>query len=323
MNLASIPRYPLGCLPTPIQYLPNLSKKLGINLSIKRDDLTGLAAGGNKVRKLEYLVAEARELQSTTLITAGALQSNHVLQTIAAARKSGMEAVAVLDGARPEQFRGNLVFDQLLGARLEFLQSGSFVEDVVGYMDSRREQLRLEGESPYVVPVGGSNALGACGYVNCALEMAEQFESRREPAPDYLVVATGSVGTYAGLVVGCAQYWPDTKICGVVVTTNYFARRENVVSLVNQVAEKVAMDRRWDASELWLDSDYIGPGYGIRSPAGDAAIALMAESEGIFLDPTYTGKVFSGLVGNVRAGCIPAGSSVLFVHTGGATALLS
>lgn len=321
--LVDFPRVALGCFPTPVQELPNAGRELGIRLSIKRDDLSGLAAGGNKVRKLEYLVADARRQGATVLMTAGAVQSNHVLQTVAAARKSGMRAIAVLQGPPPPSPRGNLLLDHLLGAEIEFLNSDRFVEDVVPYMEKRQQQLLHAGDVPYVVPVGGSNALGAYGYVNCARELADQYAARDMAPPDCVVVATGSVGTYAGVEVGCAHFWPGTRVRGIVVTTNYFAMRENVAQLVNDTAKQAGMERRWTPGDLWLDYDYIGPGYGIRSEAGNRAIDMLARAEGIFLDPTYTGKVFAGLVGNVRAGTIPAGSTVLFIHTGGATALLA
>ena len=321
--LPDLPRVELGCFPTPIQRLGNISRALGVDLSIKRDDLSGLAAGGNKVRKLEYLVADARRQGATVLMTAGAIQSNHVLQTVAAARKSGIRAVVVLQGAAPAVPRGNLLLDVLLGAEIEYLDSDRFVEDVIPYMERRQQELLHASEIPYVVPVGGSNALGAFGYVNCARELCGQYAARGAEPPDYIVVATGSVGTYAGVVVGCAHFWPRTRVRGIVVTTNYFARRENVVQLTNETARQAGIDRRWTADELWLDYDYVGPGYGIRSEAGDSAIDMLARAEGIFLDPTYTGKVFAGLVGNVRAGVIPAGSTVLFIHTGGAAALLA
>lgn len=317
------PRFSLGCFPTPIQTLQKASRELGVNLRIKRDDLSGLAAGGNKVRKLEYLVAAAREQGATVLMTAGAIQSNHVLQTVAAARKSGMRAIVVLHGIQPEVARGNLLLDQLLGAEIEYLDSDRFVEDVIPYMVKRGHELLHAGEKPYVVPVGGSNALGAYGYVECAREMCEQYRADGLDAPDVLVVATGSGGTYAGLVVGCSQFWPRTRILGVVVTTNYFAKAENVVQLTNEAARAAGVERRWSAGDLWLDDGYVGPGYGVRSEAGNRAIEMLARDEGIFLDPTYTGKVFAGLVGNVRSGAIPAGSTVLFVHTGGAAALLA
>ncbi|MBP0598848.1 D-cysteine desulfhydrase family protein [Herbaspirillum sp. LeCh32-8] len=300
-----------------------MSHELGIELSVKRDDLSGLAAGGNKVRKLEYLVADAIKQGATVLITAGAIQSNHVLQTVAAARKSGLRAVAVLHGKAPEKPSGNFLFNTLLGAEIHYLDSDRFVEDVIGYMARCGDDLTKQGEKAYIVPVGGSNALGALGYVECARELAEQYRGAGQQPPEFLVTATGSVGTYAGLVAGCAYYWPETKIAGIVVTTNYFAQRENVVTLTNETAKLAGIPRTWTADDLNLKYDYVGPGYGIRSDAGNKAIDRLARAEGIFLDPTYTGKVFAGLIGEVEKGAIPKNSRVLFVHTGGSTALLA
>lgn len=315
-------RYPLGCFPTPIHEMENIGRFLGIDLRIKREDLSGLAAGGNKVRKLEYLIADAKAQQATALITAGAHQSNHVLQTVAAARKADLRAIAIVPGPRPEKFLGNLFFDQLLGAEIEFLVTDKFFEEVPGFMSNRQRELAKNGERAYVVPVGGSNALGSLGYVDCAYEMASQYAGSGLNAPDYIVVVTGSVGTYAGLVAGCSDVWPHTKVLGIVVNQYQFSRRENVAQMTNEVAQLASIPRQWAAEELYLDYDYIGPGYGIRSEAGDSAIDLVAQKEGILLDPTYTGKAFAGLLGNVRSGAIPPGSRVLFVHSGGAIANL-
>lgn len=321
--MQSIPRLPLGCFPTPIHDLPSLSEDLGITLKIKRDDLTGLAAGGNKIRKLEYLIADAQSQGCSVLITAGALQSNHVLQTTAAGRKSGMRVIAVMDGAAPQTYSGNLRLSKLLGAELEFLESDRFVEDVRDYMAQRQAQLAQVGEAAYIVPVGGSNALGSQGYVNCAREMAEQYLAAGEAPPDYLVVAGGSGGTFAGIAAGCAHFWPGTNVIGIVITTNYFAQREHMAKLTEEAAAMAGLDQSWTAADIRLDYSYIGPGYGTPSPAGDFAVNIMASREGILLDPTYTGKVMSGLIGQVESGQIAPGSRVLFVHTGGATALLA
>lgn len=316
------PRYPLGCFPTPMHDLENIGRVLGIDLRIKREDLSGLAAGGNKVRKLEYLIGDAKAQQATVLITAGALQSNHVLQTVAAARKADMRVIAVVPGPRPGKFLGNLFFDQLLGAEIEFLATDKFFEEVAGYMSHRQRELAERGEHAYVVPVGGSNALGSLGYVACAYEMASQYASSGLGSPDYVVVVTGSVGMYAGLVAGCSDIWPQTKVLGVVVNQYPFSRRENVAQMTNEVARLANIQRQWKADELHLDYDYVGPGYGIRSRAGDSAIHLVGQKEGILLDPIYTGKAFAGLIGNVRSGVIQPGSRVLFVHSGGAIANL-
>lgn len=310
-------RYPLGCFPTPIHDLENIGGILDIDLRIKREDLSGLAAGGNKVRKLEYFIADAKAKQATTLITAGAHQSNHVLQTVAAARKANLRAIAIVPGPRPEKFLGNLFFDQLLGAEIKFLVTDRFFEEVPEYLSNCQRELAIHGENAYIVPVGGSNALGSLGYVDCAYEMASQYRDAGLVAPDYIVVVTGSVGTYAGLVAGCSDVWPHTKVLGVVVNQYQFSRRESVAQLTNEVARLAGIQKQWMSEELYLDYDYVGPGYGIRSEAGDAAIDLVAQKEGVLLDPTYTGKAFAGLLGNVRSGAIPAGSKVLFVHSGG------
>lgn len=321
--MLNFPRLQLGCFPTPIHDLPVLSEDIGIQLKIKRDDLTGIAAGGNKIRKLEYLISDAKSKSCSVLITAGALQSNHVLQTTAAGRKSGMRVIAVMDGAEPQVYSGNLRLSKLLGAELEFFKSERFVEDVREYMAQRQAQLSQEGLKAYIVPVGGSNALGSQGYVNCAREMAEQYRIAGDAPPDYLVVAGGSGGTFAGIAAGCAHFWPTTKVIGIVITTNYFAQPEHMARLTGEAAALAGFDQEWTVDDLELNYSYIGPGYGMPSPAGDFAVNAMASREGILLDPTYTGKVMSGLFGEVESGRIPPGSRVLFIHTGGATALLA
>ncbi|WP_075813674.1 D-cysteine desulfhydrase family protein [Corynebacterium sp. CNJ-954] len=313
----------LGCYPTPVHPLGAISAQLEVNLMIKRDDLSGIAAGGNKIRKLEFLVEDAKRKESTILITAGAIQSNHALQTAAAARKSGLEALLVLDGKKPQEARGNLLLDIILGAQVEYLNSSNFVVDAREYMERRSLDLTALGENPYIIPVGGSNSLGALGYVDCARELKKQFSDMGRGDPDFIVAPVGSAGTYAGLVVGCATHFPSTKILGIVVTTNYFARRDLVAGLVNETARRVGLERTWSSQDLLLDYDFIGPGYGIPSEEGSLAIDLLARSEGIFLDPTYTAKVFAGILGNVASGHIERGADVIFLHTGGAAALLA
>nr|ABW39372.1 1-aminocyclopropane-1-carboxylate deaminase [Rhizobium sp. TAL1145] len=313
---------PLGFFPTPIDKWDNLGRELSISLSAKRDDLSGLGGGGNKIRKLQYLLAEAKAEKATTLITAGATQSNHVRQTAAVARKHGMRPLALLRGQLPPSPSGNLLLDELLGAQLEFHDRDDFNAMVVDLMLERKAELEASGERAYVIPIGGSSPLGALGYVDCAKEMREQFDARRQRHPDYIVVAMGSGGTYAGLVAGCARYLPNTQVLGIVITTAAFASRDCAASLLNDTARLAGVDRRWDAEDPLLNYDHIGPEYGVPSQEGNAAIRKVAEAEGVFLDPTYTGKVCAGLIAAVGE-TIPAGSDVIFVHTGGSPALFA
>jgi D-cysteine desulfhydrase family pyridoxal phosphate-dependent enzyme len=316
-------RSELGCFPTPLHILRNLGSDLGIDLWIKRDDLSGLGAGGNKVRKLEFLLAEAAARHATVLVTAGYPQSNHVLQTAAAGRRLKMRTIAVLRGEKPRRLTGNLLFDDLLACELEFLDCENFAEAINEHMEQRCLTLASAGDTPYLIPVGGSNPHGSLGYVECARELSLQYAAFDDVPPDYVVVPVGSSGTYAGLVVGCSMLWPNTKVLGIVVSDNYFAQREHVAKLVNETAAIGGIERRWSSSELLLDYDYIGEGYAKSTLASEAAIRMMAQSEGLFLDPTYTGKTAAGLIGNVHNGNIPRASKAIFIHTGGATALLA
>lgn len=321
MQLSDLPRYPLGVLPTPVERLDRIGGELGIELFAKRDDYTGFAAGGNKIRKLEYLLPDAIAKGATLLVTAGGVQSNHARMTAAAAAKCGMTSLLVLRGERPNAVQGNLLLDTLFGAKFDFVAPEVFNSGLDAIMQRHADEAAKRGERAYLIPVGGSTPLGAMGYVNCIRETAGQYAAEGRAAPDIIVVTGGSGGTLAGILVGCAMYWPTTKVMGVLVTVNPIPYKERVANAVNAAAEFIGLDRRWTADELWIESDYVGPGYGILTEACVDAIKLAAEREGMLLDPVYTGKTFAGLIGSVRNGRIARGSKVLFVHTGGSPAL--
>jgi D-cysteine desulfhydrase family pyridoxal phosphate-dependent enzyme len=321
IRLEDFQRVPLGFLNTPIEPLARIGAGLGIDLSAKRDDFTGFGGGGNKIRKLEYLVAEALAAGATTLITAGGLQSNHARMTAAAARKFGMKPLLVLRGERPNTVQGNLLLDQLFDAEIDYFDAERFPAEHGRRMQDLADAAALRGEKAYVIPVGGSNALGAVGYVACVKEMAEQYAATRKPAPDVLVVPLGSGGTFAGILAGCAAFWPTTRVIGIAVTVSVVPFAERMAAAVNAVAERIGMERRWTADEIEIEQGYVGPGYAIPSEDGNAAIRLATREEGMILDPVYTAKGFAGLIGCVRSGAIAPGSSVLFLHTGGSPAL--
>jgi len=321
MTLDDMPRLPLGFLPTPVQTLARIGAKLGVDLQVKRDDFTGLGGGGNKVRKLEFLMADAVARGAKVLITAGGLQSNHARITAAAARTCGMKPVLVLRGDRPDEVQGNLLLDYLFGAEIDYRDADTFPAEVGPRMQHHAEVAEARGEKAYIVPIGGSNALGAVGYVACVKEMAAQYEAAGKPAPDYLVVPLGSGGTLAGCHVGCALFWPRTRVVGIAVTVSVIPFGERIAVLANATAELLGLARRWTPEEIWIEHGHVGPGYAMLSDGGHAAIAMAAREEGMILDPVYTAKGFAGLIGCVGTGAIAGGSSVLFLHSGGSPAL--
>lgn len=321
MKFEDIPRLSLGFMPTPVESLARLSREIGIDLSMKRDDFTGFGGGGNKVRKLEYLMAEALAEGVNVLITTGGHQSNHARMTAAAARKFGMRPILVLRGNAPAAYQGNLLLDHLFGAEIDFLDPDAYFTQINPRMQHHADQAVARGEKPYIIPLGGASALGAMGYVGAVRELAEQYRQSGTPAPSFIVAPVGSGGTLAGLHIGCAMFWPQTRVIGIAVTGSAVPFSERIAVMANAGAELIGFDRRWSADEIQIENDYVGPGYGVPSDAGNDAIARMARTEGVLLDPVYTGKAIAGLIDCARRGTIPAGSSVLFIHCGGSPAL--
>jgi D-cysteine desulfhydrase family pyridoxal phosphate-dependent enzyme len=321
MKLDDIPRLSLGFLPTPVERLDRLGREIGIDLAVKRDDFTGFGGGGNKVRKLEYLMADAVSKDVKVLITTGGHQSNHARMTAAAARKFGMRPVLVLRGNRPAVLQGNLLLDHLLGAEIDFLDPDAYFTEIEPRMRAHAATARARGEAPYIIPLGGASALGAMGYVSAVRELAQQYAQTGSPAPDLIVAPVGSGGTLAGLLIGCAMFWPDTKVAGIAVSGSAVPFAERIAVMANAGAELLDLGRRFQPSEIRIETGYVGEAYAVPSPEGNAAIVRMARTEGIFLDPVYTGKAIAGLLDCVRQGSIPQGSRVLFVHCGGSPAL--
>lgn len=321
MKLDAIPRLPLAFLPTPIEQLARLGSELAIELSMKRDDFTGFGGGGNKVRKLEYLMADALAQGAKVLITTGGHQSNHARMTAAAARKFGMKPVLVLRGNRPASYQGNLLLDHLLGAEIDFLDPEAYFVEIDPRMRLHAEQAEARGERPYIIPLGGANALGAMGYVGAVREMAAQQATAGLAPPDLIVAPVGSGGTLAGLLIGCAMFWPGTQAMGIAVSGSAVPFSQRIAAMANAGAELLGYDRRWSPEEVRVETGYVGPGYAIPSEEGNAAISKVARAEGVLLDPVYTGKAFAGLIDCVRRGGIAPASRVLFVHCGGSPAL--
>lgn len=319
-NLTRFPRLELIGAPTPLEYLPRLSDHLGREIFIKRDDTTPLAMGGNKLRKLEFLAADALREGADTLITAGAIQSNHVRQTAAVAAKLGLHCVALLEnpiGTRAENYlsNGNRLLLDLFNTQVEMCDA---LTDPAAQLDELATRIEAQGYRPYVIPVGGSNALGALGYVESALEIAQQCEDAVEISS--VVVASGSAGTHAGLAVGLEQLMPQAELIGVTVSRAVADQLPKVVALQQAVANSLELQAKADII-LW--DDYFAPGYGTPNEEGMAALKLLAQLEGILLDPVYTGKAMAGLIDGITQKRFKDEGPILFVHTGGAPALFA
>ncbi|KMK17292.1 cysteine desulfhydrase [Pluralibacter gergoviae] len=320
LNLSRFPRLELIGAPTPLEYLPRLSDHLGRDIFIKRDDVTPIALGGNKLRKLEFLAADALREGADTLVTAGAIQSNHVRQTAAVAAKLGLHCVALLEnpiGTTAENYltNGNRLLLDLFNAQVEMCDALTDPQAQLGELATR---LEAQGFRPYVIPVGGSNALGALGYVESAQEIAQQCEGA--VAISSVVVASGSAGTHAGLAVGLEQLMPQAELIGVTVSRSVEAQKPKVVAIQQALAQSLELQARADIT-LW--DDYFAPGYGTPNDAGMEAVKLLAQLEGILLDPVYTGKAMAGLIDGISQKRFKDEGPILFVHTGGAPALFA
>lgn len=319
-NLTRFPRLEFIGAPTPLEYLPRLSDYLGRDIFIKRDDVTPMALGGNKLRKLEFLAADALREGADTLITAGAIQSNHVRQTAAVAAKLGLHCVALLEnpiGTKAENYltNGNRLMLDLFNAQVEMCDA---LTDPNAQLEELATRIEAQGYRPYVIPVGGSNALGALGYVESALEIAQQCEGAVSLSS--VVVASGSAGTHAGLAVGLEQLMPDVELIGVTVSRSIADQKPKVVTLQQAVAESLALKA---TAPITLWDDYFAPGYGTPNEEGMEAVKLLARLEGILLDPVYTGKAMAGLIDGVSQKRFKDEGPILFVHTGGAPALFA
>ena len=321
MNLARFPRVRLGHLPTPIEPLPRLSAELGVEVWIKRDDCTGLSTGGNKTRKLEFLMAEAQAEGADMVMTQGAVQSNHARQTAAAAARLGMGCHVLLEdraGYEEASYRdgGNVLLDRLHGASVERHPNGA---DMPGLMERAAERERAAGRRVYVIPGGGSNPTGALGYVSCALEILAQC-SAMGLAFDRIVHATGSSGTQAGLVAGLSAMRAGLPVLGIGTRAPKERQEAMVLDLARRTAERIGAEGAVGPEDVEADTSYVGEGYGIPTEGGLAAIRAFAEREGILLDPVYSAKGAAGLIDLARGGRF-AGERVLFLHTGGSVGL--
>ncbi|WP_250318544.1 D-cysteine desulfhydrase [Rosenbergiella gaditana] len=320
MLIDNYPKIELVGAPTPIEYLPRLSDYAERDIYIKRDDLTPLGLGGNKLRKLEYLAAEALQEGADVLLTAGAIQSNHVRQTAAVAAKLGLKCMAILENPLEEasdsyQQNGNRLLLDLLGVNVIPAQVGlSLAEQLV----TQAELLQAQGFRPYIVPVGGSNTLGSLGYIGCAQEILHQVTDIPDLAA--VVVASGSGGTHAGLSVGLEHYLPHVSLVGVTVSRSSAQQQPIVEALRQSIAEMLGVTLK-QPIELW--DDFYAPGYGYTNDTGNDALNLLAQLEGIFLDPVYTAKAMAGLLTGISSQRFSQAGPLLFIHTGGSPALFA
>jgi L-cysteate sulfo-lyase len=321
MHIETLPRFLLAQLPTPIERLERLSRELGgPELLIKRDDQTGLALGGNKTRKLEFLVGQALDQGADTLVTAGAAQSNHCRQTAAAA-KAGLKCELILDGKKPELPNGNLLLDELLGAKCHWIERAQFPVK----LSNLPEELRAQGGKPYVIGIGGSNGVGATGYVLAMMELTEQLRATQHDV-DHIIFASSSGGTQAGAVLGAQVSGFGGQLHGVSIDKDDRERKtyeEEVAQIANECAQYIGSEVRLAKEHIKVIYGYTGEGYGVVSNLEREAIRLMARWEGIILDPVYTGRAFGALVDLIRKGVFKRGETILFWHTGGAPALFA
>jgi len=318
----NLPRQSLGFFPTPLGELRNLGKALnGPRLLIKRDDQTGLAMGGNKTRKLEYLIGDAIAKGADTIITAGAAQSNHCRQTAAACAASGLECHLALGGAAPPDANGNLLLDMLLNAHIHWSGEARKGERTPQIL----ELLKSQGKKPYIIPYGGSNEIGAIGFVEAVRELDQQTTSANIEI-SHIVFASSSGGTQAGLLTGKVIYRKEFEVIGINIDKDESGDipfRDYVHKLSSSTIEKMQVDYHFTENEIILRDEFVGKGYGVVGEFEREAIALLAQHEGILVDPVYTGRAMGGLIQMIRNKELTSQDTVLFWHTGGAPALFS
>ncbi len=323
ITLSQFPRVRLGHLPTPLEPMDRLSEELGgPRLWVKRDDCTGLSSGGNKTRKLEYLMADAQAKRADTIITQGATQSNHARQTAAAAARLGMQCHILLEdrtGSNDPDYilNGNVLLDRLHGASVSKRAGGA---DMNAEMEALAHEIRGAGREPYIIPGGGSNPTGALGYVNCARELAEQAAGMGLKI-DSLVHATGSSGTQAGLITGLAAIESDIHLLGIGVRAPQEKQEQMVFELAQRTAVHLGTGLQIDRAQVRANCDYVGPGYGLPTEGMKSAVRQLARTEGLLFDPVYSGKGLDGLIDQIKRGYFDGMDNVVFLHTGGSAAL--
>ncbi len=316
------PRFPLALLPTPLIEAPRLTRALdGPRILFKRDDLTGFGFGGNKVRGLEYSIAEALAQQADVIVTGAGPQSNHIRAAAAAARVAGLGVAAVMHDSRPAEMRGNLLLDELLGVELHFTNDPNRAV-VDTQIEEVADELRRRGRRPYIIPRGGASALSALGYVECVRELNEQLRTL-SVYPTWVVLATGACGTHAGLLAGIKIFDAPYRVLGITVSRPMTECIERIDRFARDAAKLIEQPIELAEDDIVVRDGFIGRGYGLPSPEGTAAIRLVARTEGLFLDPTYTGKAMAGLIAEIRSGRMTRDETIVFLHTGGEPGLFA
>jgi L-cysteate sulfo-lyase len=325
MLLDDFPKVSLAHLPTPLEHLPRLSDHLGgPNIYVKRDDCTGLATGGNKTRKLEYSMADALKQGADTIVTVGAVQSNHVRQTAAAACKLGLACEVLLEHrvTDPSDLyanSGNVFLDRIFGAHLREYPGGT---DFDAEMRVVADELRAAGKVPYLIPGGASNAVGALGYVGCAIEMLHQFEAQ-SLSIDRIITATGSAGTQGGLVVGLKALQSEIPLLGIGVNVPQDVQEERVFKLACETAELIGKPGIVAREDVVANCDYVGAGYGEHTDSMNEAVLMLARLEGLLFDPVYSGKALAGMIDLIRNNNLDGAENIVFLHTGGSAGLFA
>jgi len=325
MLLSRYPRVSLAHLPTPLEYLPRLTKHLnGPNIYVKRDDCTGLGTGGNKTRKLEFLIADAIEKKADVIITQGAVQSNHARQTAAAAAKVGMKCELIFekrvtDASVAYMESGNVFLDKLFGANIREVENGS---DMNMEMENISSDLKEKGMNPYIIPGGGSNPIGALGYVDCILELISQANSMNVVF-DKIIHATGSAGTQAGIVVGVKALNSKIPVLGIGVNANKKKQEEKVFKLACELCDFLGMPGLVEREDIIANCDYVGDGYGVSTDEMNAAILMLARQEGLLFDPVYSGKGLAGMIDLIKKDQLKKDENIVFIHTGGSAGLFA
>jgi D-cysteine desulfhydrase/L-cysteate sulfo-lyase len=326
MLTSSFPSVNLSHKPTPLERLDNLSDDYQTNIWIKRDDCTGLAFGGNKSRQLEYYIGHAKSLGADTLLTTGAIQSNHVRMTVAAARKTNMDIEVQLEHRVDRDHveyheSGNPFLVKIMGAKIHYYPAGEDEDGADQAMIDRAEVLKAEGKNPYVIPLSNANTpYGALGYVEAAEEILQQLESL-SIQPERFIVPTGSASTHAGFLLGLRVSGCQIPVQGICVRRDAASQRKRVTTKIQSVSELMNLDINISEDDVICDDRFLAPGYGLLNAPTTAAIKLLARREGIFLDPTYTGKTFAALIDCLQNGSYDMNDHIVFLHTGGAPSL--
>ncbi len=316
-SISDFPRISFGRLPTPLYKLEAASRRFGKDIYIKRDDMTGVALGGNKIRKLEFLLADAKGKGVEVVFTTGGPQSNHAMLTAACAARIGMKAILVLK-KQGELSGGNLILDEILGAEVRFVEADDY-DVIYEEIDRIAAEYEKKSQKTYLIPMGGSVPLGSLGYVNCAKEMAQQCKDLGI-CPDVIISATGSGGTYAGITYGAKLFMPETRSIGVGVSDEPF--EEITLDLMKGVKELLESDVDPIAEDIHMEY-HIGPGYALPDQEGSDAVRWLARNEGILVDPVYTGKALAQFFSMLEKGCFENDKTLIFLHTGGAGGLFA